>query len=78
MKEYANQIMNALTKQGVDTITAGKLSDMIVSPKMSFETLVSGLNNPNTPLSHEIRGTVDKAIKSMEAFKQIQANQLNK
>ena len=78
MKEYANPIMDALTKQGVDTITSMKLSDVITSPKMSFETLTSVVNNPSGPLSSEVRDLVDKATKSMEVAKQIQANQLNK
>ncbi len=78
MKEYANPIMDALTKQGVDTITSMKLSDMITSPKMSFETLTSVVNNPSGPLSSEVRVIVDKATKSMEVAKQIQDNQLNK
>lgn len=78
MKEYANPIMNTLTKQGVDTITSMKLLDMITSPKMSFETLTSLVNNPNGPMSSEVNDLVDKAIKSMEVAKQIQANQLNK
>ena len=78
MKEYANPIMDTLTKQGVDTITSMKLSDMIISPKMSFETLVSVVNNPNGPLTSEVRDLVDKATKSMEVAKQIRDIQLSK
>ena len=78
MKEYANPIMDALTKQGVDTITSMKLSDMIVSPKMSFGTFTTLVNNQNGPISSEVNDLVDKATKSMEVAKQIQANQLNK
>lgn len=78
MKEYANPIMNTLTQHGVHASTAGKLAGMITSPKMSFETLASVINNPNSPMSSEVRDLVDKATRSMDAVKQIQANQLNK
>jgi hypothetical protein len=78
MKEYANQIMNMFGKLGLDIHTSQRFTGISDQSAVKFDDVVSVVNGASAPYSNKVIELGKKAIKSMEAVKQFQANQLDK